>query len=273
MVRMICRHAMPAGSLLLRPPGEQDVDDITRACQDAELRRWTTVPSPYTRAHAEEFVQNLAGEAAAWTISDGQVLMGMIGIRDWRAARSPGASAQIGYWVAPWGRGRGVATSALTAVRDHLAAEHALVRMDWEALVGNDASLAVARKAGIRIEGSRRWGGLQRDRLVDLWVGAWTPGVPEPPELVAGRWQLRPVAAADCPPTLRPLVGQAVGVWAVRHATTGEVHGHVAGIPDGRHLLVAALSAPHDAVAAVARYLEHAQPRPVVVGTAPPHWV
>ena len=42
--------------LLLRPPREDDVDAIVRACQDAESQRWlTSLPSPYTREDAIEF--------------------------------------------------------------------------------------------------------------------------------------------------------------------------------------------------------------------------
>ena len=38
--------------LTLSVPTEADVDAIFEACQDAEIRRYTTVPSPYERQHA-----------------------------------------------------------------------------------------------------------------------------------------------------------------------------------------------------------------------------
>ena len=46
--------------IALRPPVPGDVHAITEACQDPEIPRWTRVPSPYTRAHAVEFVERSA---------------------------------------------------------------------------------------------------------------------------------------------------------------------------------------------------------------------
>ncbi|MGH3450260.1 MAG: GNAT family N-acetyltransferase, partial [Haloechinothrix sp.] len=44
------------GDLLLRPWQPQDAEAVYRACRDPEIQRWTTVPSPYLREHAEHFV-------------------------------------------------------------------------------------------------------------------------------------------------------------------------------------------------------------------------
>lgn len=87
-----------------------DAEWIFRACQDAEIQRWTTVPRPYTRSHAESFLKDRAGELAAYAIvharSDEPV--GMAGIHHVRDG-----VASVGYWVAPWGRGRAAASDAL----------------------------------------------------------------------------------------------------------------------------------------------------------------
>ena len=45
-----------------------DAEWIFRACQDAEIQRWTMVPRPYTRGHAESFLKDQAGELAAYAI-------------------------------------------------------------------------------------------------------------------------------------------------------------------------------------------------------------
>ena len=50
---------------------ELQIDDaewIYRACQDSEIQRWTTVPRPYSRDHAESFVHSRSGELAAYAI-------------------------------------------------------------------------------------------------------------------------------------------------------------------------------------------------------------
>ena len=43
--------------LLLRPWREAEIADVHAICQDPELQRWTTVPSPYQMKDAEWFVR------------------------------------------------------------------------------------------------------------------------------------------------------------------------------------------------------------------------
>ena len=73
--------------IVLRPPARGDIDAITEACQDPEIPRWTRVPSPYTRAHATDFVERSArtwkqGTDAAFVIVDAESgrLLGAIGV-------------------------------------------------------------------------------------------------------------------------------------------------------------------------------------------------
>ena len=95
-----------------------DAEWIFRACQDAEIQRWTTVPRPYTRGHAESFLKDRAGELAAYAViharSDEPV--GMAGIHHVRDG-----VASVGYWVAPWGRGRAAASDAVRVLRSIVA--------------------------------------------------------------------------------------------------------------------------------------------------------
>ena len=59
--------------LLLRLPTLGDVDDITRACQDAELQRWIPVPVPYAKEHALAWVEDTP---RCWANEDGAALGG-----------------------------------------------------------------------------------------------------------------------------------------------------------------------------------------------------
>lgn len=92
-----------------------DAEWIFEACQDADIQRWTLVPSPYLREHAEAFVREGIGEFRTWAICDDEVdrPVGMISIHS-----IEDGVASIGYWVAPWGRGRGVASAAVRLVVD-----------------------------------------------------------------------------------------------------------------------------------------------------------
>ena len=53
------------GTLRLRFRTEADLESIVAACQDPEIPRWTLVPSPYRREHAEDFLALSASAARA----------------------------------------------------------------------------------------------------------------------------------------------------------------------------------------------------------------
>ena len=105
------------GVVALRAHREADVPAIVRACQDPEIARWTTVPSPYGEADAQRWV---AGRRAAREQGDsldllvvgagGDELLGSLGLV---AVRSDDGVAEIGYWLSRPARGRGLAARAL----------------------------------------------------------------------------------------------------------------------------------------------------------------
>src|SRR6058998_502249 len=108
--------------LLLRPMGAGDVDAVYAACQDPQIQRWTTVPSPYLREHADQFACDYApkawaaGYAALFGVTDigNGELLASVGLHFDRG-RDAGI-AEIGYWAAAGARGRGVTTEAVAAV-------------------------------------------------------------------------------------------------------------------------------------------------------------
>ncbi|MHB1475006.1 MAG: GNAT family N-acetyltransferase, partial [Dermatophilaceae bacterium] len=111
--------ALTAGDLTLRPMTAVDADDVAEACQDAETLRWLPLPRPYTRANAEWFIgtfgpaQRESGAGIVFAIQSAGRLAGVIDLKhvNW-ASRV----AEVGYWVAPWARGRGVASNATRAL-------------------------------------------------------------------------------------------------------------------------------------------------------------
>jgi len=101
--------------IALRPPVPGDVDAITEACQDPEIPRWTRVPSPYTRAHAVEFVERSArtwkqGTDAPFVIVDAETgrLLGAIGVHRFARTTAPrsatDSSGKRAAAVSPRGR-------------------------------------------------------------------------------------------------------------------------------------------------------------------------
>ena len=44
----------------LRLPNEQDIPAIVEACQDPEIAKYTTIPTPFRKAHAEYWIRSAA---------------------------------------------------------------------------------------------------------------------------------------------------------------------------------------------------------------------
>ena len=100
----------------LRPWRADDVDAVFAACQDAEIQRWTQVPVPYAREHAEGFVgehrRRRPGRRAAGCSPSSRGTAGR-----WSAASAlfepRDGYAEAGYWTAPGGRRQGYTAEAL----------------------------------------------------------------------------------------------------------------------------------------------------------------
>lgn len=163
--------------LLLREPGASEVDAVHAACQDSEILRWLSVPSPYERRHASEFVERIVPDCrradTMYTFGifprTQPVLLGMAGL-----TRRPTAW-EIGYWAVREYRGRGYVTEAVGALARWAFTALRAERVEWRAEVGNDASRAVALRAGFVMEGTLRSATRQRDVLRDVWVGSLLP--------------------------------------------------------------------------------------------------
>ena len=135
----------------LRNLEASDAEWITRACQDEEVQRWTKVPRPYSREHAESFIKDLNGDLAAWAIIDSrsQEPVGMIGIH-----HVINGVASIGYWVAPWGRKSGAASTALRIIPTlarRIGMAHTLYATIAET---NTASRRTAERGGFALIGN-----------------------------------------------------------------------------------------------------------------------
>src|SRR5258708_30049331 len=172
---------LTTGRLVLPAPTAADIGALCEICQDEAIQAWTMVPSPYRREHAREFVEQTvsrgmaAGTDAVFAAyrSVGGEVVGMVGLHDITGPQAKhGAQAEIGYWAAPRARRQGYTTEAVRAVCRWGLAELGVQRIEWIAYVGNDASLAVARRVGFTVEGTLRSRHVNRGRRTDSWIGS-----------------------------------------------------------------------------------------------------
>ncbi|HLL85742.1 MAG TPA: GNAT family N-acetyltransferase [Thermoleophilaceae bacterium] len=148
------------GTVRLRPWRDADVRDLVEACRDPEIPRWTVVPTPYSAADARAFVagQNerlTRGEAAPFAVvgAEGGDFLGSVEVTllDRRSGRG-----EIGYWVAPWARRRGVALRAVSLVSAWALSDLDLERLELLVEPDNEPSQRVAEAAGFTREGILR---------------------------------------------------------------------------------------------------------------------
>lgn len=163
----------------LRPFIQSDADAVAEACNDPMSQYWLGgLPSPYTRDIALGYIHDREEEAAAgrgvhWAaaLPEGGPAVGSFSLL---GLKQRDGGAEIGYWMHPAARGKGLATEAV-----ELMARHAFTPTDDGGLglrrlvvghvTGNDGSRKVIERAGFRPVGVERAGDRVRTgEIVDL---------------------------------------------------------------------------------------------------------
>jgi RimJ/RimL family protein N-acetyltransferase len=174
------------GVVRIRMIADIDLEAITDACQDREISRYTTIPSPYRRHHAREWQQRAAAGMAAGTEIGAVVVdastdavLGSVGLHGIDPATGRCAG---GYWVAREARGRGVATRAMRLLCGYAVREPGIERIELWIEPSNLASQRVAEAVGFRREGLMRSFMPIQGRRRDMLMYSLLPG-----DLVDGR--------------------------------------------------------------------------------------
>jgi RimJ/RimL family protein N-acetyltransferase len=230
------------GAVRLRSYRPDDLDDLVAGYADPLTRRFLhELPKPFTRRHGEWYIRAgasaiVAGGGAAYAIADpdSDRLLGGVGLDRIVPSRQ---QAELGYWVGPWARRRGVATAAVRALCAR-AFRTGTARIELLAHAENAASQRVALAAGFRREGVRRGalpnGEGARDDLIVFARLAGDPPGPTPrllPDLPGGE-------LTDGVVTLRPLAGDDIDFYAELHALPDVVATSVPPVPPSREDMV-----------------------------------
>lgn len=185
----------------LVPLACDDANDIYRLCQDPAIMQWTTVPSPYSRDQAREFVEKVA--TAGWEKNEPHwairtvatnTLVGTLSMR----IQSEDGTLDVGYWVGADSRGSGYATEALI-----LAARVAFdtlnaPRLVWRSRVGNWPSWRVAWRLGFHA--GKRGRQVENDKGEEIWEAFLEPDD-----------TMEPAAPWDGPAAPAPVMGRRSG--------------------------------------------------------------
>jgi len=151
---------LSVGDYLLDAPRPDDADDLVRALADPSIAVWNpaaSVPAATPRERADQWITDRAAwgpDHASWVVRDrDHHLIGAVSLHH---VDDVMATAEIGYWMAPQGRERGLGAAATDAAARYGFEQLALVRIELFHAVENEASCRLATRCGFRHEGTTR---------------------------------------------------------------------------------------------------------------------
>lgn len=156
----------------LRPWTADDAGAAFTVTQDPLIVHHTHVPARQTLDDVRRFVDDreprrLAAEELSFVIADAadDAFLGSVSLLRfaWHDARG-----EIGYYLAPWGRGRGVMTRAVRLLSRWALLELRLARLELIADLDNTSSQGVAERCGFIREGLLRSFEERKGRRVDV---------------------------------------------------------------------------------------------------------
>lgn len=162
--------------LILRKMKADDASDMYEYARDPEVTRFLTWnPHPdarYTRDYLEYLGSRYrVGDFFDWaiTLRENGKMIGTCGFTSFDFANNAG---EVGYVLNPRYRGQGIVPEALRAVMNFGFDTLKLHRTEAKFIEGNDASLRVMEKVGMKFEGIRRGGMLIKGEYRNIGVCA-----------------------------------------------------------------------------------------------------
>ncbi|MFT4148493.1 MAG: GNAT family N-acetyltransferase [Micrococcaceae bacterium] len=154
--------------IILRPWNESDAAALHQICNEPDIARYTSVPTPYTLKMAQDYIKQSNDEygksAINYCITDtdqnilGSMSLLRISVADYRG--------EIGYFIAEGHRGKNIGSDAATLLKDK-AHEWGFIRVELYAATENIGSNRVAEKAGFVLEGTLKKRGVVKNNIFD----------------------------------------------------------------------------------------------------------
>lgn len=221
-----------SGRLTLRPWQPSDVDTVAGILAEPRMLRYLPLPNPYTREHADAYVNRTAPSRAA----DGTGIE--LAVCENTTARVLGAalllleaggeSGEIGYWIGLPDWGQGFATEA-AATLTRFAFSNGIRRLVIRCDTPNAASARVALALGFRFEAIQR-GAIVRGRSftgalfarIEGDGGAIAPVWPRLESVTDGTVLVRPMTVDDWPVILADRNNDEAMRWSLTGEPTTE---------------------------------------------------
>ncbi|MFP3881327.1 MAG: GNAT family N-acetyltransferase [Actinomycetota bacterium] len=136
-----------------------DLACVEEASEDAEIPRGTTVPAVYSDAEGKAWIERqwsrqTSGQGLSLAIAetDTSVAKGLV----YLGLRRPEGHCELGYWLIPGARERGLGSDAIRLVSRWVLTSTAVYRLFAIVQPTNSASIALLRKCGFTEEGLLR---------------------------------------------------------------------------------------------------------------------
>lgn len=156
----------------IRPWRIEDAKDLSKALNNKNIQNNLRdgLPYPYTAADAEFYINAMLeadpSSTFAYAITVDDVAIGSIGA--FRQANIHSRSAEVGYYIAEPYWGKGLTTSAVKQLSEHLFHSTDIIRLFAEPFAYNMGSRRVLEKAGFEYEGTLRSNAVKNGKIIDM---------------------------------------------------------------------------------------------------------
>lgn len=152
---------LQVGSYRLDGAAASDHADVVAAFQDPDIALWNPAGNGVDRVDLDEWADLWIARRSSWSsdhaswvarASDGTVV-GQVSLFN---LDHPGSTAEVGYWLTPRGRGKGLGAAMLDAATTYAFDELGIFRIELFHAVENEPSCRMALRCGYLLEGTAR---------------------------------------------------------------------------------------------------------------------